>query len=240
MSYPDGAPCWVQLLTRDADGAQRFYAELFGWECRDQGGWAAAYLGDRPIGAITPSAEASDPPAWTVYLRTSDIAASAARVEAAGGQIVEGPFNGYVLAKDPGGATFALWEPGPPGPAGAWAEPGAVSWAEVNAPDGKAADAFYGSLFAYDQRQVPGGIDYTTYHVGGEPVCGRLQMDEHWAGVPPHWMVYFDVANLAEATAKVTALGGAVPVPPFDSPFGRIAVISHPAAGFSTLRQPPA
>ncbi|NUR90343.1 MAG: VOC family protein, partial [Nonomuraea sp.] len=138
----------------------------------------------------------------------------------------------------PAGATFAVWQPQPPGPAAAWAEPGAVSWAEVNAPDGKAADAFYGALFGYEQRQVPGGIDYVTYLAGGEPVCGRLRMDEHWAGVPPHWMVYFDVTSMESAVRIVEEQGGQVAVRPFDSPFGRISVVSHPAAGFFSLRQP--
>ncbi|WP_336204800.1 VOC family protein [Nonomuraea sp. LPB2021202275-12-8] len=238
-SYPDGEPCWAQLLTRDAAAAQSFYTELFGWDCRDQGGWTMCHLDGRPVAAITPDPRAAEPPAWTVYLATSDLGAAMGRLEVAGGKLVEGPLEGYALATDPGGARFALFQPGPFAGAGVRDEPGAMSWAEVNSPDGQAADAFYATLFGYEREQVPGGVDYSVYKSGGRPVCGRLRMDEHWEGVPSHWMIYFDVADMDAATARVTELGGEVPVPPFDSPFGRIAVVAHPAAGFLSLRRPP-
>ncbi|MFG1702391.1 VOC family protein [Nonomuraea sp. M3C6] len=239
-SYADGAPCWAQLLTRDAVAAERFYAELLGWECRDQGGWTICHVGGRPVAAITPDPQADDPAAWTVYLSTSDLSATIARLDAAGGKLIEGPVASYALARDPFGAKFAIYQPTPEFiGAGVQAEPGAMSWAEVNTPDGKGADAFYGAVFPYETEPVLGGIDYTVYNAGGEPVCGRLQMDEHWEGVPPHWMVYFDVADLDAAAAKVAELGGEVPVPPFESPYGRIAVVNHPGGGgFFSLRQP--
>jgi predicted enzyme related to lactoylglutathione lyase len=192
------------------------------------------------VAAITPDPQAGDPAAWTVYLATSDLESAVGRLDAAGGKLIEGPLAGYALASDPAGARFALYQPTSEfGGAGVRAEPGAMSWAEVNVPDGKAADDFYGALFPYELERVRGGIDYTVYSAEGEPVCGRLQMDQHWEGVPPHWMVYFDVADLDDAVSEVGRLGGQVPVPPFDSPYGRIAVVHHAAgAGFFSLRQP--
>ncbi|GAA3596474.1 VOC family protein [Nonomuraea rosea] len=238
--FPDGAPCWAQLLTTDAVAAERFYADLLGWECHAQGGWTMCRLGGRPVAAITPDPRAGDPAAWTVYLATSDLTSAVAKLDAAGGKLIEGPAAGYALASDPSGATFALYQATPEfAGAGVVAEPGAMSWAEANVPDGEAADAFYASLFPYEQEQVPGGIDYAVYKSGGEPVCGRLQMNELWTGVPPHWMVYFDVADLDAAAATAVELGAQVPVPPFDSPLGRIAVIHHAGGGgFFSLRQP--
>ncbi|NUS08059.1 MAG: VOC family protein [Nonomuraea sp.] len=238
--YSPGEPCWAQLLTRDAAAAQRFYTGLFGWECADEGGWTMARLDGRPVAAITPDPQAGDPASWTVYLATDDLEQAVARLEPAGGKLIEGPLAGYALATDPAGAKFAIYQPTSEfGGAGVVAEPGAMSWAEVNVPGGKAADDFYGALFGYEQEQVAGGIDYTVYRSAGEPVCGRLQMDQHWEGVAPHWMVYFDVADLDAAVSRVGALGGAVPVPPFDSPHGRIAVVHHAAGGgFFSLRQP--
>ncbi|MEV0382284.1 VOC family protein [Nonomuraea sp. NPDC050643] len=239
--YADGAPCWAQLLTRDAVAAERFYSGLLGWECRDQGGWTMACLDGRPVAAITPDPDAADPAAWTVYLATADLEAALAALDASEGTLIEGPAAGYALAADPAGARFALYQPGAAfAGAGVVAEPGAMSWAEVNVPDGKAADAFYGALFPYDVRQVPGPIDYAVYDAGGEPVCGRLQMDRLWEGVAPHWMVYFDVADLDAAVTRAAELGAEVPVPPFDSPHGRLAVVHHPAGGgFFSLRRPP-
>ncbi|MFB4282203.1 VOC family protein [Nonomuraea sp. MTCD27] len=110
--YPDGAPCWAQLLTRDAVAAERFYAGLFGWECRDQGGWSMARLDGRPVAAITPDPQAGDPAAWTVYLATADLPAAVGKVDAAGGKLIEGPAGGYALVSDPAGAKFAIYQPG--------------------------------------------------------------------------------------------------------------------------------
>lgn len=31
MTRPNGAPCWIDLLTSGSEGATRFYTELFGW-----------------------------------------------------------------------------------------------------------------------------------------------------------------------------------------------------------------
>src|SRR5688572_19049526 len=33
--YPPGTFCWVELATRDAEAAKRFYRELFGWRYND-------------------------------------------------------------------------------------------------------------------------------------------------------------------------------------------------------------
>ena len=32
---PLGAPCWVDLLTSDADRSRSFYSELFGWKAEE-------------------------------------------------------------------------------------------------------------------------------------------------------------------------------------------------------------
>ena len=31
-TYPPGVPCWVTNLQHDVPEAEKFYAELFGWE----------------------------------------------------------------------------------------------------------------------------------------------------------------------------------------------------------------
>ena len=56
-------------------------------------------------------------------------------------------------------------------------------------------------------------------------------------GLPNHWHVYFGTDD-ADATAATAAeQGGAVIVPPFDIPVGRIAVLSDPqGAMFSIIK----
>jgi hypothetical protein len=48
------------------------------------------------------------------------------------------------------------------------------------------------------------------------------------AELPPHWLVYFAVADCDAAVAHVSELGGSVKMPPMDVPPGRFAVVSDP------------
>jgi uncharacterized protein len=55
-------------------------------------------------------------------------------------------------------------------------------------------------------------------------------------------MVYFATEDTDEAARRATELGGSVGAPPFDTAFGRIAVLVDPTGGhFSVVKptQPP-
>lgn len=57
------------------------------------------------------------------------------------------------------------------------------------------------------------------------------------ADVPSHWMAYFAVADCDAAVARVVALGGSLVREPFDSPYGRIALVAGPQGEtFSVLQ----
>jgi predicted enzyme related to lactoylglutathione lyase len=109
-------------------------------------------------------------------------------------------------------------------------------------PDG--SKAFYGAVFGWEPEDLPiGPGTYTTWKLGGKLIGGMMPMiTDSWPGdLPPHWMVYFAVAD-ADATAERAAdLGGAVPVPPSDLPQGRFAVLNDPqGALFSVIKLNPA
>ena len=83
-----------------------------------------------------------------------------------------------------------------------------------------------------------GAGEYTLFEVGGQMVGGTTA--PQMPGVPNHWHVYFAVADADAAAAKVTELGGTVMVEPFDTPVGRIAVVSDPqGAVFSIIKSAP-
>jgi hypothetical protein len=46
--------------------------------------------------------------------------------------------------------------------------------------------------------------------------------------VPPNWLVYFGVEDMASATGKVQEMGGGVLVPERQMPGGRFAVVQDP------------
>jgi predicted enzyme related to lactoylglutathione lyase len=118
-------------------------------------------------------------------------------------------------------------------------EAGAMTWREVNTPDAAKARDFYGKVFGLEARKLEGQMEYWTLHKGDTTVGGVLQMTKEWAGVPPHWMNYFAVPDADAAAKKIAELGGKVSVPPFDTPYGRIAVVNDPTgAVFSVVRLP--
>jgi hypothetical protein len=44
--------------------------------------------------------------------------------------------------------------------------------------------------------------------------------------MPAAWVAYFAVADTDATVAKATELGGSVIAPPFDMPYGRMAVVA--------------
>jgi hypothetical protein len=56
--------------------------------------------------------------------------------------------------------------------------------------------------------------------------------------VPPHWLVYFAVADCDASTERAHELGATVKVPPSDIPgVGRFSMLADPqGAGFAVLR----
>jgi len=82
------------------------------------------------------------------------------------------------------------------------------------------------------------GQPYTVFKSGDAMVGGSTA--PQMPGVPSHWHVYFGTADADATAAKAAELGGSVVVPPFDTPVGRIAVLSDPqGAMFSVIKNAP-
>ncbi|WAS97036.1 VOC family protein [Nannocystis punicea] len=249
--YPDGAPCWADLNATDFDGARRFYSGLFGWAFDEPvaefGHYTTARLGGRSVVGMAPKMPGQQdmPTVWSVYLKTSDADATVRRIEDGGGKVLVPPMEipgqgRMAFAFDSAGAAFGLWEPASHTGAQAFDEPGAMCWHEVNSREGTKADAFYRGLFGYEQQQMGDGekFDYVVYNLEGKAVGGRMQMTAEWGDIPPHWMVYFRVADTDTSAARLTELGGKILHGPFDSPHGRIAVVSDPWGAIFSLVGP--
>ncbi|MEZ4870584.1 MAG: VOC family protein [Caldilineaceae bacterium] len=245
-----GEPTWFDLMTPDVEAAKAFYKEVFGWDYFDTGadfgnynmamaqGRNAAGIGPMPPGSPMPSA-------WTMYFASDDAAADVARVKALGGQIIAdvmviGDSGSMALCVDPTGAVFGLWQAAQHIGAGVENEHGGMTWCEVNTRDSAAACDFYAKLLNATAAKME-GMEYYMLQHGDQTLCGVLQMDENWEGIPPCWSCYFAVDNTDAALTGVVAAGGQVRVPAFDMPYGRMAVVSDPAgAVFSIVQLPTA
>lgn len=246
--HAPGSVTWVDLMTPDIEGARRFYGELFNWRFAvgpaETGHYTMAKVdGDNVAGMGQMQPDSPFPSTWTVYFGSRDVEAAAARIRELGGQVMFGPMDvmqegRMLVAADPCGAVFGLWQPGAHHGAQRIDEPGAMCWREVNVRDVAAARGFYTALLGLAARpmQAPGMI-YETLHLGEATVGGMLQMDANWPdSIPSHWMTYFAVDDVDAAVARVTNGGGKVYQPPFDTPYGRMSVVADPwGAVFSVM-----
>jgi predicted enzyme related to lactoylglutathione lyase len=113
-----GALTMNQLNTSDPEGAQRFYADLFGWRYEsvsDDPPYWSIYHGDRLNGGMMPLPPGAPMPShWLVYFGVDDLDAAAARIGSSGGTVMVEPqavpAGRFLVAQDPQGAFFALFE----------------------------------------------------------------------------------------------------------------------------------
>jgi len=235
--YREGVPCWVDAQLPDVEAGRRFYGELFAWTFEDPpeayGGAVWALSEGEPVAALARKADGRLPSVWTVYFATPDIEGLADRVWAAGGQVITAPvpvgeLGTAALVTDEEGAVFGLWQPGTHPGFTRRHEPGTFAWAELYARDTEAADTFYGGLF-HDALFGP----------QAHPDFGRaLVADVFPAEMPPHFLVHFAVADCEEVLGAVNRLGGRVQAPPFETSYGKVAVVTdNQGASFAVLER---
>jgi predicted enzyme related to lactoylglutathione lyase len=87
---------------------------------------------------------------------------------------------------------------------------------------------------------APEAPTYALFTLGGRPVTGRLGLPpEMAAALGSRWMVYFAAPDVDASADQAGHLGGAVLVPPTDTPTGRVAAIRDPTGATFTLLRPP-
>ncbi len=247
--WPAGVPCWVDLTTTDVAAAREFYRAVLGWSFQDTeqeyGGYVIGEAGGGAAAGIGPIQGEGQPPAWTLYFASDDADKTGAAVTENGGTVLlppgdVGPLGRMLIASDPSGAVFGVWQAGTHIGASLVNAPGGLSWEDLRSTDPAAARAFYGQVFGFDFRPLPeAGPDYTTFHLGGEeaPLGGLGGMFGAPEGTPSHWLVYFGVADADAAVSAAENHGGRVLAPPFDTPYGRMGALADPAGAVFWLGQ---
>ena len=114
---------WNELNTPDQAGANKFYANTFGWTYPDKmpmgdmGDYVFIDAAGQTIGATMQTPPQGQPSAWQFYFRAPDIEAAAAKVTAQGGTVHAGPMevpggDRIIVASDPHGVMFGVVGPG--------------------------------------------------------------------------------------------------------------------------------
>jgi uncharacterized protein len=242
--HAPGSFCWLELATSDQNAAKTFYTTLFGWKVTEfPMGPGEIYtifrLEDRDAAAAyTMRKEQRDmgvPPNWMVYIQVESADASAARAAELGGKVLAPPFDvmdvgRMAVIQDPTGAVFATWQPKANAGTGIAGVPGTMCWADLSTPDVAAAKAFYEGLFGW--KIAAGEHDTSGYlHIqNGEAMIGGIPPAQHRnPKAPPHWLVYFQVADVDATAAKAKELGAKIWLQPTSMEnVGRMAVMADP------------
>ena len=247
--WPAGTPCWVDLGAPDVAASTAFYGAVLGWSFFDSGEEFGHYnicqVNGHAAAAIGPKQDPSQPTAWTVYLASDDADATAAAITANGGTVLADPFdvpgNGRMtVAMDPAGAAFGVWQAAGTIGAEIYNEPGGLTWEDARLTDPDAARTFYTAVFGYTFQNLEGAPgDYTTFHLGGDPLGGMGGMMGAPDGTPSHWVAHFAVADVDAAVAAATGGGGELLGDPMDTPFGRMAFLTDSDGAVFALAGPP-
>lgn len=236
LTWPPGSPCWVECAFEPAHRgmhhARDFYEKLFGWLTvegdESSGHYVTALKDERAAAGISPMLPEGEQPAWITYFATTDVDASASAVSAAGGQVYAGPLDLGELGRaayctDPGGARFALWQPGTHRGFGIVAEPGTLAWNTLLTRDLAVAKKFYADVLGWTYAdRAPDRVMAAL--PDGALVAGLHQADQLDASVPANWLVHFSVVD-RDSSAQIAQSLGADVLMTSDSPMGPEALL---------------
>ncbi len=229
--YPHGSFCWVELAAQDAEKAKQFYTGLFGWEAEDsEAGEGGVYTTFRKDGKavcaqfeLSPEMTAQGVRShWQTYVSVDNLEETVRRGCDRGAVVLMPPHDvGEVgrmaIMQDPTGGRIAVWEPGKFAGAEVVNEVGVWSWSELQTRDAASALRFYTGLFGWGAKVSESAIEaaYTTFLLGGREIGGMIEIQPGWGpDVPPAWMAYFTVADLAASKSKAQVLSGRAITPP--------------------------
>lgn len=249
-----GEPCWIDLLSSDADAAQRFYGELFGWTAESAGPEYGGYInfsnGEARVAGlmgITPEMGPL-PDAWSIYLASDDTQATLDAAVANGGGVMmpatEIPQIGVMAyATDPGGAAVGVFQATGDMAFGYDLQTvGAPGWFELHTKDYDRTVDFYTNTFGWDTHVMSDTPEfrYTNLGAGDDQKAGVMDAAAFLPpDVPSHWSVYFRVADIDAAVTTTTKLGGTVVQPPEDTPYGKLATVADPNGACSSWSRGP-
>ncbi len=241
--YATGTPCWTDVTSPDLDRTVSFYSDLFGWDAErdprpEAGGYVMFTKDGKNVAAASPPPPGAEgvPPHWSTYIASDDVDATAKRVTDAGGTLLVDPMDVFdagrmVLAQDPVGAVFGVWQAKEHIGAELATEPDTMAWNENLTPDPERSSEFYKAVFGYDiqESDMGGPQPYRVLQVDGRGIAGMLPLTPEMGPMPPNWTSIFAVEDTDAAVQKVRDLGGQVLVEPFDIPtVGRYAVVQDP------------
>ncbi|GAA1489164.1 VOC family protein [Brachybacterium sacelli] len=268
-TYPQGVPSWVDVETDDIESTTDFYGELFGWTFTEatppqaEFHYLIAQLDGQDVAGVGGPVPTGGPsPGWNTYIAVDDADETAGRLKKAGGRILREPADGgpggrSVVAADPAGAGFRLWQARRRLGAQLVNAPGTWNFSDLRAPDPSAATRFYTEVFGW-QTQDSGAAILLRQPGYGEHLRTTIDPDiyERQAAIgddgsfadaiafaspaaeseAPHWHVSFAVAD-RDATAATAQRSGGTVLSQEEADWARTAELRGPGGEEFTISQ---
>jgi len=120
-------------------------------------------------------------------------------------------------------------------------EIGKINWTDLTVADADGVREFYAQVVGWTVKSHDMG-EYEDYEMqspdSGQPRAGICHARGLNADIPPQWLVYINVADLAASMARCTELGGRILAPERDLGSGKMGVIQDPAGAVAALWEP--
>ena len=251
--HENGSFSWAELATSDPKAAKAFYSGLFGWSIVDtpigpgpEDVYTRLQIGGKDVAALHKlhpgQVAAGVPPNWVTYFTVTDVDATTKKVKSAGGNVLVEPFDVMDLGRmscvqGPEGAVFYLWQAKKHIGQERVGENGVPCWTELQTKDAGKSGKFLVDVIGYGLKTDPAGA-YTELQVGKTSVAGMRPIGSAEI-LPPHWLIYFMVADADASTKKAQSLGAKILMPPMDiEKVGRFSVLADPQGAAFALFKP--
>jgi hypothetical protein len=153
-----------------------------------------------------------------LYIAVENADQSVSKAAQAGGTVLAPAFDvmdagRMAVIQDPAGAIFSVWQPKNSQGITITGD-NTFCWADLSTPNPERAGKFYADVFGWqltkDEKDPSGYL-----HIkNGEHFIGGIPPATHRnPNAPPHWLLYFQVADVEAATAKAAQLGGKILMP---------------------------
>jgi len=158
---------------------------------------------------------------WMPHIQVSDVAASVKHALDLGGkEIMHDDKSQWGVLLDPNGAAFGIMPVVPaeavPTSEGVAAHVGHISWADLTVSDASATRDFYRQVVGWSAQdvEIEGAsgryADYNMVGADGNPAAGVCHARGVNLGLPPVWLIYLPVGDLAESVRRVREEGGEI------------------------------
>jgi len=176
-----------------------------------------------PIVGLGPRSAEYDhlPLQWMPHIQVADVAASVKHALDLGGkELMHDGKSQWAVLLDPNGAAFGIIPVVPaeavPPTEGVAAHVGHISWLDLTVSDASATRDFYRQVVDWSVQDVEmedaSGryADYNMVGADGNPAAGVRHARGVNLGLPPIWMIYLPVGDLAESVRRVREEGGEI------------------------------